>query len=71
LKALLTDAIPADRRSTGFGVFDTGFGTFYFIGNPVMGLLYELSIPALIAFSIILQLAVLPLFVLEEKRVTK
>ena len=68
LKALLTDVIPEGRRSTGFGVFDTGFGTFYFIGNTVMGLLYEVSFPALIAFSIILQLAALPVFVLAKGR---
>jgi hypothetical protein len=71
LKALLTDVIPEGRRSTGFGVFDTGFGTFYFVGNAVMGLLYDISIPALIVFSIILQLAALPVFILAKERATK
>jgi len=71
LKAVLTDVIPIDRRSTGFGVFDTGFGTFYFLGNTVMGLLYDVSIPALIVFSIILQLAALPVFVLAKERAAK
>jgi MFS family permease len=71
LKAVLTDVIPGDRRSTGFGVFDTGFGTFYLLGNTVMGFLYDISIPALIAFSIILQLAALPVFVLAKKMVAE
>jgi MFS family permease len=71
LKAVLTDVIPKDRRSTAFGVFDTGFGTFYLLGNTVMGFLYDVSIPALIAFSIILQLAALPVFVLAKKRAVK
>jgi MFS family permease len=71
LKAVLTDVIPEDRRSTGFGVFDMGFGTFYLLGNTIMGVLYDVSIPALIAFSIILQLAALPAFVLAKERVAK
>jgi MFS family permease len=71
LKAMLTDIIPGDRRSTGFGVFDMGFGTFYLLGNTVMGFLYDVSIPTLIAFSIILQLAALPVFVLAKKRGAK
>jgi MFS family permease len=68
LKAVLIDVIPADRRSTAFGVFDTGFGTFYLLGNTAMGFLYDVSIPALIAFSIILQLAALPVFVFAKRR---
>jgi MFS family permease len=68
LKAVLTDVIPGDRRSTAFGVFDTGFGTFYLIGNTVMGFLYDVSIPALIVFSITMQLAALPVFVLAKER---
>jgi len=71
LKAVLSDIIPAERRSTAFGLFDTGFGTFYLLGNTVMGFLYDVSIPALIAFSIILQLAALPVFVLAKKRTVK
>jgi MFS family permease len=68
LKAVLTDVTPEDRRSTAFGVFDTGFGTFYLLGNTAMGFLYDVSIPALIAFSVILQLAAFPVFVLAKKR---
>jgi MFS family permease len=71
LKAVLIDVIPGDRRSTAFGVFDTGFGTFYLLGNTVMGFLYDVSIPALIVFSIILQLAALPVFVLAKKKAVK
>jgi MFS family permease len=69
LKAMLTDVIPGDRRSTGFGVFDTGFGTFYLLGNTVMGFLYDVSIPLLIAFSMILQLAALPVFFLAKEKI--
>ncbi len=67
LKAILTGVIPMERRSTAFGVFDTGFGFAWFAGSAAMGLLYDLSIPALIVFSVVLQLAALPIFFLAER----
>jgi MFS family permease len=67
-KAVLTEVIPSDSRSTAFGVFDTGFGIFYLFGNTVMGFLYDVSIPTLIAFSTVLQLSALPTLVLANRK---
>jgi len=67
LKAVLSHVIPSQKRSTAFGVFDTGFGIAWFAGSAIMGLLYEKSIPALASFSIVLQLAALPVFVFANK----
>jgi len=63
LKAVLTGVIPRDKRSTGFGVFDTLFGIAWFAGSAGMGILYDKSIPAVVIFSLVLQLAALPFFV--------
>ena len=71
LKAVLVDVLPMDRRGTAFGVFDTAFGTFYLLGNTLMGFLYDASIPALIVFSVVAQLAALPVLVYAWKRSTK
>jgi MFS family permease len=60
LKAVLAEAVPAERRSTAYGMFDTGFGFAWFAGSAAMGVLYGVSIPALVAFSMVLQLAALP-----------
>jgi predicted MFS family arabinose efflux permease len=60
LKAVLADAVHAEKRSTAFGIFDTGFGIAWFLGSAAMGLLYDKSIPALIVFSVLLQLSALP-----------
>jgi predicted MFS family arabinose efflux permease len=68
LKAALTGVTPAEKRSTAFGVFDTGFGVAWFLGSAAMGLLYEISLPALIVFSVAAQLAALPVFHLAGKR---
>jgi len=68
LKAVLAPVVPAQRRSTGFGVFDTGFGIAWFTGSAIMGLLYQKSIPALVVFSVVLQVSALPVFVLAKRR---
>jgi MFS family permease len=66
LKAVLVDVIPSDKRSTAFGVFDTVFGLAWFAGSAAMGLLYDKSIIAVVIFSVILQLAALPFFLLAR-----
>ncbi len=68
-QAMLTGVIPREKRSTAFGLFDTGYGVAWFLGSAAMGLLYEKSILAVVAFSVVLQLAALPvLFVANKKR---
>jgi len=68
LKAVLTGVVAADKRSTAFGVFDTGFGIAWFLGSAAMGFLYQQSIPALIVFSVLLQLAALPVLLVAKKQ---
>jgi len=63
LKATIANVISKDRRSTAFGVFDTGFGIAFFLGSATMGILYAKSLPALIIFSVALQIAALPIFI--------
>ena len=67
LKAELTSIVPAGQRSSAYGIFDTGFGIGWFIGSVAMGLLYEISIPALMIFSVASQLSALPLLYLANK----
>jgi predicted MFS family arabinose efflux permease len=68
-QAMLTGVISPQKRSTAFGLFDTGYGIAWFLGSAAMGLLYDKSIPAVVLFSIILQLAAIPvLFVANKKR---
>ncbi len=66
LKAVLSHVVHAERRSTAFGLFDTGFGVAWFAGTPLMGLLYDKYLPGVVIFSVVLQLAALPLFFLAS-----
>jgi MFS family permease len=68
LKATVAGVIPADRRATAFGVFDTGFGVAWFLGSWAIGVLYGVSIEAVIIVSVGLQLAALPVFWLAAKK---
>jgi MFS family permease len=68
-QAILTGVIPPQKRSTAFGVFDTGYGIAWFLGSAVMGLLYDKSISGVVLFSVVLQLCAIPvLFIANKKR---
>jgi len=64
LKATLANMISKDKRSTAFGVFDTGFGIAWFLGSATMGILYSKSLLAMIIFSVALQIIALPIFII-------
>jgi MFS family permease len=50
--------------SAGFapGVFNTGYGICWFVGSAAIGLLYGWSIPAVALFSVVTQLASVPIY---------
>ena len=66
LTSIVTQLASPDKRATALGVFDTIFGVGWFAGSTIMGLLYDVSLPALVAFSVVLQLAGLPLLALAR-----
>lgn len=68
LKAVLAGAIPPEKRSTGFGLFDTGFGIAWFLGSATMGVLYQRSLVGLVVFSTVLQSAALPVLFYGNRR---
>lgn len=56
MKAAVSGIIPRSMRSTGFGIFETGFGIAWFLGSWLMGALYDVSPAALAAVSVSAQL---------------
>jgi predicted MFS family arabinose efflux permease len=67
-QAMLTGVIPAPKRSTAFGVFDTGFGVAWFVGSAAMGLLYDKSVVAVALVSMIFQLAAIPIIFIANRQ---
>jgi len=68
IRAVVADIVPRDRRATGYGVFNAGFGLAWFAGSALMGFLYDRSLIALAAFSVVSQLASLPLLYAVQNR---
>jgi MFS-type transporter involved in bile tolerance (Atg22 family) len=67
LRAAVAGMVAADRRASAFGVFNAGYGVAWFLGSALMGVLYDLSLPALVGFSVAVQLASLPLLVFVRR----
>ncbi len=68
LKAAVSGMVPKTSRATGYGIFECSFGVFWFLGSWLMGVLYEISIPAMIAVSMLAQLAAIPLYLASARR---
>lgn len=67
MRAAGAGMVPAARRGTAYGLFNTYYGMFRFVGSALMGFLYDISIPYLVAFAITAQPALIPLL-LKVKR---
>lgn len=67
IRAVVADMVPKAKRGTGYGIFNAGYGICWFLGSAAIGFLYDISIPLLIAFSMISQLAAVP-FIFYIKR---
>jgi MFS family permease len=71
-ESIMRAAVPAmvqrDRRATAYGIFNTGYGVFWFLGSFLMGFLYDFSMPSLIAFSVAAQLASVPLLLMVKSK---
>lgn len=61
MRAAIADMIPVDRRGSAYGMFNTVYGVFWFLGSALMGILYDISIPYLVIFSVAAQLISVPL----------
>lgn len=67
MRAAVAAMTPKDRRGTAYGLFNMGFGLFWFLGSALMGFLYDRSIPALVGFSMAIQWLSIPLFIASSR----
>jgi MFS family permease len=61
VRAAIAGMIPADRRGTAYGIFNSIYGVVWFAGSVLMGVLYDVSVPALVSFSVACQLVAVPI----------
>ena len=62
LKAAVTNIVPKQSRATGYGIFECAFGVCWFFGSWLLGELYDLSLPVMIAVSVGAQLLAIPFY---------
>jgi MFS family permease len=67
MRAAVAGMAPRDKRASAYGIFNTGYGVFWFLGSALIGILYDFSIPLLIAFSVAAQLASMPLLLMVKR----
>lgn len=68
LKAAVTSMVPKNSRATGYGIFECSFGIFWFLGSWLLGVLYDISIPAMVLVSIAAQLVAIPLYIASTRQ---
>jgi MFS family permease len=69
MSAPISILVHADRRANAFGVFNALYGAAWFIGSVAMGALYGFSIPALVIFSVLAQLAAVAVLFSTRNRI--
>jgi len=62
MRAAIADLIPMERRAFAYGIFNTIYGTAWFMSGAVLGLLYDLSGAWLIAYVVVMEVAALLVF---------
>lgn len=67
LKAAVTTMVPKNSRATGYGIFECSFGVFWFLGSWIMGILYDLSLPAMVGVSVAAQMLSIPCYILSSE----
>lgn len=68
MRAIVAKMIPKEQRGSAYGVFNTGFGLFWFSGSFLMGILYDVSITSLVIFSLCIQLLAIPLLCIVKNQ---
>jgi MFS family permease len=54
--------VPAQRRPSAYGLFTAGYGLSWFAGSVLIGALYDISLAAVVTFSILAEAAAIPVF---------
>ena len=68
IPSAVATVVPQQRRPSAYGLFTAGYGIFWFIGSVIIGKLYDVSVLALIVFSVLCQLIAVPIFVAVRRR---
>lgn len=63
LRAGIAQVVSMNKRGSAFGSFNAIYGVAWFLGSVAMGLLYDHSLVALVAFGVVMQVVAALMFV--------
>ncbi len=69
MRATIAEIIPNGERAFAYGIFNAGYGLFWFIGSVLMGIFYDFSLAGLVLFSMLMQLVSIPFLILTGKAI--
>ena len=61
MAAAVAEMVPANRVASAYGLFNLLYGVAWFAGSATMGILYDVSIPVLVGFCVVVELLSLPI----------
>lgn len=71
LRAAIGGLVSRDLRGSAYGIFNAGFGLSWFLGSAALGLVYEVSLPALVGLSMAFQIVAAPVFLVVGWKASK
>jgi MFS-type transporter involved in bile tolerance (Atg22 family) len=68
MRAVIGSMAPRRLRGTCFGLFQAMFGTAWFVGSALLGIIYDHSVAGVAVLSLVLQLLSVPVLVVVMNR---
>jgi hypothetical protein len=68
IPAAVAPMVSPDRRASAYGLFTGIYGTAWVVCSIVMGALFDVSLTAIVVFSMAAEFAAIPLILMVGKR---
>jgi len=69
--AIIGIIVPKKKRTTAYGIFNTGYGFSWFIGSAIIGYFLDINIIVLMVFSFVVQLLAVPILIYLSRIIPK
>lgn len=68
IPAVVAPMVSPNRRASAHGLFTSVYGIAWFAGSAVIGVLFSISLTAVVVFSVIAELAAIPLILMVRRQ---
>lgn len=72
MRSAIADITPFDKRGTGYGVFNTGYGLALFLGATITGYLYDKNLNTVILImTVVCEIIAMAIFIKMKREIVK